>query len=278
MTQDRFSLLPTAGAALALMLAAATGAAAGPYTASEAVATPGGMNDDFVQLKQISGFTGQLGLGVSDGGYAPVGSSFNKLAKFRLSVSCPAGFHPDNAGLRIRGADVVNFNLQLLASGGLGPGQTSWQQVFDNEPWKFDAVVAAGASALAAANNNGPVYVSLDEVLDSRIEYYGWCLPDSSQSGQTAFYYDSTQEGTDLHPMTRVRYQLAAGIAKSPDLKTPRQKVMTAPKAPQRARIGERLRQRHQAAPAADAKAVLKAPGGCPYDCPPPAPRLQLKN
>lgn len=274
MTQNRFRFLQASGIALTLVLSATAlgSAAAGPYAASEAVAAPGGGNTAFVQLKQISGFTGQLTLSESGGDYQPVGSSFNKLAKFRLSVSCPAGFHPDNAGLRIRGDDVVNFNLQLLAPGALGPGQTSWQQVYDNEPWKFDAVVVAGADALDAAGSNGPVYVSLDEVLDSRTEFYGWCIPDSALSGQTAFYYDSAQEGTDLYPMTRVRYQAQAvvGIAKSRQLK--------ANPETRRAGVADRLRHRDRAAPAAQTKALLKAPGGCPYDCPPPAPRLRFKN
>lgn len=273
MTRNRYPISTATGVALTLMLATAGPAAAGPYGASEAVATPGGGNTAFVQLKQISGFTGQLTLSESNGSYEPVGNSFNKLAKFRLSVNCPSGYHPDNAGLRIRGGDVVNFNLQLLAPGGLAPGQTSWQQVYDNEPWKFDAVVDAGGDALDAAGNNGPVYVSLDEVLDSRTEFYGWCIPDSALSGQTAFYYDSAQEGTDLYPMTRVRYQAVGGTAKAPRLQ-----IMTAPTPPQRPRTAERLRHRDRAASATNAKTGLKAPGGCPYDCPPPAPRLRIKK
>lgn len=272
MTQNHTSLATASLLAIAIT-AAATSTQAGPFNGPTEVGIPSAPNTSFVQLKQISGFTGQLTLSESNGSYEPVGNSFNKLAKFRLSVNCPSGYHPDNAGVRLRGNDVMNFNLPLLAPGALAPGQTSWQQDYDNEPWIFDAVVDAGGNALDAAGNNGPVYVSLDKVLDSRTEFYGWCIPDSTLSGQTAFYYDSAQEGTDLYPMTRVRYQAMGGTAKAPRLQ-----IMTTPRVPLQPPPAERLRHRNRAAPAVKAKTELKAPGGCPYDCPPPAHELRLSN
>lgn len=258
-------------AAALLAGAFAAPAQAGPFNGPAEVAIPSAPNTNFVQLKQVNGFTGQLTLTESNGEYEPVGNSFNKLARFELSVNCPSGYHPDNAGIRIRGDDVVNFNLQLLAPGGLAPGQTSWQQTYDNEPWKFDAVVDAGGDALDTAGNNGPAYVSLDKVLDSRTEFYGWCIPDSSQSGQTAFYYDSAQEGADLYPMTRVRYQATGGTAKAPRLQ-----MKTAPQPVQRRGEGVKLQLRPRVIlPETN---TMKAPGGCPYDCPPPARSLRLSN
>jgi hypothetical protein len=257
--------------AVLLAGAVAAPAQAGPFNGAAEVALPAVPETNFVQLKQVNGFTGQLTLSESNGDYEAVGNSFNKLAKFQLSVNCPSGYHPDNAGVRIRGADVVNFNLQLLAPGSLAPGQTSWQQIYDNEPWKFAAVVDAGGDALDAAGNNGPVYVSLDQVLDSRTEFYGWCIPDSSLSGETAFYYDSAQEGADLYPMTRVRYQGLGGTAIAPRLQ-----AKTAPQAVQHRDVGVKLQVRPRlAVPQAQS---MQAPGGCPYDCPPPVRSLRLSN
>mgnify|MGYP007059421943 CR=1 FL=1 len=277
MTQTSSRLPTSTSLAIALLIstAALNAAAAGPFGSAESVAIPGGGNDSFVQLQQVNGFTGQMAFSFSDGGYTPIGP-FNKLVKFRLSVSCPSGYHPDNAGVRIRGADAVNLNLQLLAPGALGPGQTAWQHDYDNEPWKFDAVVATGIGALDDAGNNGPVYVSLDEELDSRTEYYGWCVPDSPLSGETAFYYDSAQEGTDLHSLTRVRYSLQYSAIAG------QRQIKTVSPATQPTRLPAQLRHRNRAPSSssgvATLKPMLKAPGGCPYDCPPPARRLQLQK
>jgi hypothetical protein len=283
MTQNRFRFTRHAGQALALLIALpayAAAAEAGPYNAAGGVAAPSIPNTNFVQLKQISGFTGQLGFGFSDSAYTPVGSSFNKLAKFRLSVNCPANFRVHQAGVRLRGADVHNFDFQLASPGDLPANQSSWEQVYDNEPWGFDSVVSAGATALDAAGNNGPVYVSLDEVLDSRTEFYGWCVPSDPLSTQTAIYYDSAQDNGHLRPKTRVRYTLQYSTVQQPGGPL---KLAPGPKA---AQIGAPLRRREGAvaepsaptAPLAPA-ATLKIPGGCPYDCPPPAPRrLQRSN
>lgn len=251
MTQQVSLIRHSAGIALSLLLSATAfaPAEAGPFGAAGAYAVPGGTTDNIVKLEQISGFTGQLAFGISDGAYLPVGSRFNKLAKFRLSVSCPAGYRVHQAGVRIRGADAVNFDLELLAPGSLGPGQSSWQQVYDNETWRFDAVVAAGAEALSA-NNNGPVYVSLDKVLDSRTEFYGWCVPSDPLSNQSALYYDSAAADTDLRPMTRVRYQLQPTIAKGLQRTLKAAATLRRPSA--------------TGTPPAAAKMKLLAPGGCP--------------
>jgi hypothetical protein len=245
---------------------------AGPFNASTEVAIPSAPSNNFVQLKQLSGFTGQLPLGFSDGGYQPVGNSFNKLAKFRLSLNCPAGFRAHQAGIRIRGNDVVNAGYDLLSPGDVPVNQGTWQEDFQAEPWKFDAVVQAGAAALGAAGNNGPVYVSLDEELDSRFEFYGWCVS-SDPLDQSAIYYDSAEDNAHLYPKTRVRYQVMATIAVSPRLQ-----LKTAPQAVQRRSDDVKLTVRPRIA-VPQAKALsLKAPGGCPYDCPPPAQNLRLSN
>jgi hypothetical protein len=256
--------------ALTLMLATTGGAAAGPYSASQSVATPGGINTNFAQLKQITGFTGQMAFSYSDGGYTLIGNSFIKTVKLRFTVDCPANYRVHEAGIRVRGADVANYDHELVSPGDVPFDQNSWQATFDQEPWNFDAAQASGIQALDAAGNNGPVYVSLDEELDSRTEFYASCSPSQPSSGLPFIYYDSYEDSGHLRPMTRVRYQLQVGIAKSRQLKAK-------PEA-RRAGVAERLRHRDRAAPAAQTKALLKTPGGCPYDCPPPAPRLRIKN
>lgn len=235
-------------------------AQAGPFNGPGEVGIPSVPDTNIVQLKQLSGFTGQLSLGYSDGAYAPVGNSFNKHAKFRLSLNCPAGYRAHQAGIRVRGGDAPNSSVELLSAGEAPVNQSSWQEDINIEPWIFDAVVQTGAQALDAANNNGPAYVSLDEELDSRIEYYGWCVS-SDPLDQTAMYYDSAQDGSDLYPKTRVRYQVMATAAVAPRLQ-----MKTAPQAVQRLAVPQ-AKQLH-----------LKAPGGCPYDCPPPARSLRLSN
>ncbi len=269
MTRNRLRFSTATGIALSLMLAAGT-ATAGPSSASQSVATPGNINTNFAQLKQISGFTGQMGFSYSDGGYALIGNSFNKTIKLRFTVNCPANYRVHEAGIRVRGADVANYDHELVSPGDLPVDQNSWQASFDQEPWNFDAVQTSGIQALLAAGNNGPVYVSLDEELDSRTEFYASCSPSQPGSGLPFIYYDSYEDNGHLRPMTRVRYQLQVGIAQSRQLK--------ANPASRPAGISERLRHRDRAAPAAQAKALLKAPGGCPYDCPPPANRLRFKN
>lgn len=277
MTRNPVRLAKAGRLALTLLLAVPTlaaGAAAGPYNGPATVATPATPDSNFVQLKQISGFTGQLALSVSDGAYAPVGSGFNKLIKLRFSVDCPAGYRVDKAGIRVRGADVQNYDFELVSTGDLPSSQSSWEQVFEQEPWDFDAVVTEGAAALAAAGNHAPVYVSLDDALDSRTEFYGWCKPSDPFSGQTAIYYDSAEDNGHLRPMTRVRYTLHHGIAVAPV-----GALKLAPAA-EPAQTGTRLQRRggaQAAAPAAPAPSLRTRP--CPYDCPPPAPRrLQLTN
>jgi hypothetical protein len=172
----------------------------------------------------------------------------------------------------VRGDDAPNISVEILPPGQVPFNQSAWQQDFNIEPWKFDAVVQTGAEALGDANNNGPVYVSLDAELDSRIEFYGWCVS-SDPLDQTAMYYDSAEDGGHMRPKTRVRYQVMATAAVSPRLQ-----LKSAPQAVQRRSEGARLQERpHLSAP--QTKTLqLKAPGGCPYDCPPPAQNLRLGN
>jgi len=168
--------------------------------------------------------------------------------------------------------DVVNAGYDLLSPGEAPVNQSAWQEDFQAEPWKFDAVVQVGAAALGAAGNNGPVYVSLDEELDSRIEFYGWCVS-SDPLDQTAIYYDSAEDSGHLYPKTRVRYQVMATIAASPRLQ-----LKTAPQGVRHRSDDVMLSVRPRIA-VPPAKALpLKAPGGCPYDCPPPAQNLRLSN
>mgnify|MGYP003700744993 FL=1 len=266
---------------LALLIAlpafAAT-AEAGPFNAPVGVATPSIPNTNFAKLKQTSGFTGQLSFGYSDGGYTPIGTSFNELIDLRFSVNCPANYRVHEAGIRVRGNDVNNYDYELVSPGDVPFDQNSWQQDFESQPWKFDAVQQAGAQALQAANNNGPVYVSLDKELDSRIEFYASCSASQPSSGLPFLYYDSATDNGHLRPMTRVRYQVMATVAVSPKLQ-----LKSAPQATQPSRLGERLRHRDRAAVQPNtlpplARPQVKAPGGCPYDCPPPARSLRLSN
>lgn len=263
MYKDLFRFAQPAAAALTLLLATAAStapAAAGPFNAPGGIATQSVPNTNFVKLKQISGFTGSMAFGVSDNAYTPVGNSFNKLAKFRLSVTCPQGYRVHKAGIRVRGGDAQNVNIELVSPGDLPVYQSGWQQTIELEPWKLNAVIAVGATALGAAGNNGPVYVSLDKKLDSRIEFYGWCV-ESDPLSNGAMYYDSAEDNGDLHPMTRVRYtlQVGAGIAKQPGIALQQAPLRSSP--------------RRSAGTAAPAAKIMTLPGSCPYDCPPPAPR-----
>ena len=261
-----------------LASAIAVPAQAGPFNASTEVAAPAIPNSNFAQLKQTSGFTGQLSFGYSDGAYTPIGTSFNDLIDLRFSVNCPANYRVHEAGIRVRGSDVNNYDYELVSPGDVPFDQSAWQQDFESQPWKFDAVKQAGAQALDAANNNGPVYVSLDEELDSRIEFYASCSASQPSSGLPFLYYDSATDNGHLRPMTRVRYQLMATVAVSPKLQ-----LKVAPQAAPHTRLGERLRHQNRAAPQSATqppliKSQMKAPGGCPYDCPPPARSLRLSN
>ncbi len=279
MTQNRFRLAAPAGFAATLLLCAAAlnGAAAGPFGAAESAAIPGGGSGSFVQLKQISGFTGQMALSHSDGGYAPVGSSFNKLIKLRMRVDCPASYRVHEAGIRVRGDDVYNYNVELVSPGDVPYDQNSWQQMLEQEPWDFDAVVAVGGEALDAAGNNGPVYVSLNEVLDSRTEFYGSCSPSEPSSGLPFLYYDSAEDDGHLRPMTRVRFEVKhSTIARDRRQLKAGAPVATAARVPERLRHRDRALSSSTAVPPAGPR--LKAPGGCPYDCPPPALSRQLRN
>ena len=251
-------------AAAIALLASATSAEAGPFSASEPVAIPGGGNSNFAQLKQISGFTGVMGFGYSDGAYNLVGQSFNKLISLRFTVDCPANYRVHEAGIRVKGADVYNYTVELVSPGDVPFDQNTWQQVLEQEPWDFDAVQQTGIDALDAANNNGPVYVSLDKVLDSRTEFYASCSPSQPSSGLPFLYYDSAVDNGDLRPMTRVRYSLQHSAVAAPQVRL--QVPLAGPSG--NAGTAERLRHRERAAPRIPAKqpAVLVAPGGCPYD------------
>ena len=253
MTQNRFSPAKAAATALTLVLISPAATLAGPFGAPESVAIPGGGNDNFAQLKQISGFTGALSFNkTGDGAYVPAAGPYNKLISLRFSVDCPAGYKVHQAGIRVRGNDVNNYNVELVSPGDLPHDQSSWEQVLQQEPWDFDAVVSTGIDALEDAGTNGPVYVSLDEVLDSRTEFYAWCI--TNEVNPSAIFYDSSEDNGHLRPLTRVKYQA------------------TGPVEVGSSRL-QRLRHRDRAV---SAKAVTPqpalriAPGGCPYDCPPP--------
>ena len=218
MTQKSRYFARTAGLTLALLLSAAplSGANAGAHSAAESVAMPGGGNTNIAQLKQISGFTGNMDFGYSDGQYNVVGTSFNKFIKLRFTVNCPANYRVHEAGIRVRGGDVQNYDFELVSPGDVPFDQNTWEQALEQEPWKFDAAVGAGIDALDAAGNNGPVYVSLNEVLDSRTEFYGSCSPSQPSSGLPFLFYDSTSDNGHMRPMTRMRYQLKhSAVAKS---------------------------------------------------------------
>lgn len=276
MSEKRLALAAAIVFASAL---AASPAAAGSALGGGTFAAPGGGNTNFAQLKQTSGFTGNLPLSYSDGGYTPVGSSFNKFIKLRFSVDCPAGYRVDKAGIRVRGTDVQNYDFELVSPGDLPASQSSWEEAFEQEPWKFDAVVAVGAAALDEAGNNGPVYVSLDEELDSRTEFYAWCKPSDPLSSASAIYYDSAQDNCHLRPKSRVRYNAQTStIATSPRLMESATAGSAEPTRPgDRRRARAVLKSQPQSAAPQVKAPTLKAPGGCPYDCPPPAPqRLQL--
>ncbi|NIA68812.1 hypothetical protein HBA54_09435 [Pelagibius litoralis] len=269
MTQYRFSVPKTALAALAVLLSSTAASQAGPFGASESVATPGGGNNSFVQLKQISGFTGNMGFNyIGDSAYVPAGTAFNKFIKLRFSVNCPANYRVHEAGIRVRGNDVFNYEFELVSPGDLPYDQNTWEQALEQEPWDFDKVVSTGIAAIEDAGNNGPVYVSLDKELDSRTEFYGSCSASQPSSGLPFLYYDSHAENGDLRPMTRVRYQLQNSFVMSTgqQLKAANGNTTAEP------REIKRLRHRK---PAVVAVPVLKTPafkatGGCPYDCPPP--------
>lgn len=257
-----------------LAAAAAVPAQAGPFNGPTEVGIPSVPNTNIAQLKQTSGFTGQLSFGYSDGAYTPIGTSFNDLIDLRFTVNCPANYRVHEAGIRVRGSDVNNYDYELVSPGDVPFDQSSWQQDFEGQPWKFDAVKQVGAQALDANNNNGPVYVSLDKELDSRIEFYGSCSASQPSSGLPFLYYDSATDNGHLRPMTRVRYQLMATVAVSPRLQ-----LKPAPQA----RAGERLRHKDRAAPQSSnllplVKPQIETPGGCPYDCPPPVRSLRLAN
>jgi len=281
MTEQPFRFAKTTGLAFALLLTAGalSGATAGPFSSPGGFAVPGTPNSNLAQLKQISGFTGNMAFSHSDGGYQPLGGSFNKFIKLRFSVTCPANYRVHEAGIRARGNDVHNYEFELVSPGDLPFDQNTWEQAIEQEPWDFDAVVSVGATALEAAGNNGPVYVSLNEKLDSRTEFYGSCSPSQPSSGLPFLYYDSTDDNGHMRPMTRVRYQVQHNIAATPGH---RLKAAAPPSGTPRSRISERLRHRDRAAtggtPVAPLAPVLKAPGGCPYDCPPPAGRTRLAN
>lgn len=247
-----------ASAAL-LAAAVAAPAQAGPFNSPAEMAVPSVPNTNFAQLKQTSGFTGQLAFGYSDGAYMPIGNSFNKLINLRFSVNCPANYRVHEAGIRVRGADVNNYDFELVSPGDVAYDQNAWQQDFQQEPWKFEAVKQAGAQALQAAGNSGPVYVSLDQELDSRTEFYASCSPSQPSSGLPFIYYDSAGDNGHLRPKTRVRYQLMTTVQLSPEVQ-----YNTAAKSAAGPRQNGRAAVR------------LKAPGGCPYDCPPPARSLKL--
>ena len=280
MPQIRFSRPKALAAAFAVLLSTTGLTQAGPYTGAESVAIPGGQNTNFAQLKQISGFTGHLNLAEASSGYEAVGTSFNKFIKLRFTVDCPQGYGVHEAGIRVKGDDVVNYNFEIVGPGDVAFDQNTWSYELEQEPWKFDAVVDAGGEALEDAGTSGPVYVSLDKVLDSRTEFYASCDPSQPSSGLPFLYYDSTDDDGHMRPMTRVRYELLGGVRVAPalQLKTP---AMKAAVAPQR-QLGRLLRQRArsgavavQQAPQRPVRALL-APGGCPYDCPPPAATRRL--
>lgn len=274
MTKNRFSAPKAAFAALAVLLSSATAGQAGPFNGPEAVAVPGGGNNNFVQLKQVSGFTGQMGFNyVGDGGYNPVGAPFNKYIKLSFSVNCPVGYRVNEAGIRVRGDDVFNFDFELVSPGDVPVNQNTWQQALEQEPWDFDTVVAIGIDAVDGPGYSGPVFISLDEVMDSRTEYYGSCVASDPFSGLPFLYYDSHADNNDMRPMTRVRFQLqnSFAVGSGPQIKAPAVKAVL----PQKA---QRLRHRERAVvavPGAKPKA-FKANGGCPYDCPPPAAQRRL--
>lgn len=285
MTQYRsFPALPSrnpglpgiAAAAVIALLASATTVQAGPFSASESVAIPGVGNSNFAQLKQISGFTGLMGFGYSDGAYNLVGQSFNKLISLRFTVDCPANYRVHEAGIRVEGADVYNYTVELVSPGDVPFDQNSWQQVLEQEPWDFDAVQQTGIDALDAADNNGPVYVSLDKVLDSRTEFYASCSPSQPSSGLPFLYYDSAEDNGHMRPMTRVRYSLQYSAEAAPQARF-QLPVAGQPRSPG---LAERLRHRERAVSRVPVKrpTVLVAPGGCPYDCPPPMLKLRKQR
>ena len=277
MTQDRFRFVQSAVAAFTLLFTAGPfnglPAAAGPFNGPGEVATPTAPNTHFVQLKQISGFTGNMSFGYADGGYSLAGTSFNKLITLRFTVNCPANYRVHEAGIRVRGSDVHNYDVALVSPGDVPFDENHWEQTLQEEPWDFAAVQTTGIAALDAAGNNGPVYVSLNDKLDSRTEFYGSCSPSQPSSGLPFLYYDSAEDNGHLRPMTRVRYALVYSAAKQADgpqklAPTAAVKAVPIPAVP------------IPAVPMPKVKARIKAaPGGCPYDCPPPAPRrLRLAN
>ena len=214
MTSTRRRLVGRALPAAVLLAFAMGPAQAGPFNANTEFAIPGGGgNDNIATLKQVSGFTGNMALTESDGSYSPVGSSFNKEIKLSFKVDCPAGYHVYNAGFRVRGNDVFNYTVEPVSDGSLPSSQNSWEAAFFAIPWDLDRVVDVGADALAEAGNPAQLFVSLDEELDSRIEYYATCRIYDIDSGWLAVLYDSAQEGENLRPLTRVRYTYASGIA-----------------------------------------------------------------
>ncbi len=265
-----------AAAAIIALLASATSVQAGPFSASESVAIPGGGNSNFAQLKQISGFTGLMGFGYSDGAYNLVGQTFNKLISLRFTVDCPANYRVHEAGIRVEGADVYNYTVELVSPGDVPFDQNSWQQVLEQEPWDFDAVQQTGIDALSAADNIGPVYVSLDKVLDSRTEFYASCSPSQPSSGLPFLYYDSAEDNGHMRPMTRVRYSLQYSAEAAPQARF----QLPAAGQPRAPGLAERLRHRERAVSQVPAKrpTVLVAPGGCPYDCPPPLLKLRKQR